>query len=322
MAYAESFPRALAGHHIVKEAESRGQYNAKKPKGQKPVAEWPLVAWKKRQIVANNYHKLHFTLRHTMMASLSRCFGNTVYTSRHGLIKGMRRKGGLGFLPSFLVGSADNTPELTFLSKLALDGAVVYDIGGFVGVLTLFFSRSARQVVTFEPNPANYARILENLRLNNITNVRVRNVAIGESESCMTLVYDPLMPGAGSADPSISGQIRDTARRHLSVEIHTTRLDDEIRRGLAKPDFIKIDVEGMEISALRGGESFLRERHPRLYLEMHGATQSEKVSNVGQILRLLHDYGYEDVIHVETGRRVVLDDYVFACRGHLYVSQS
>jgi len=58
-----------------------------------------------------------------------RLFGNYTYTIRHGLASGMRRKGGLGFLPV----NSGETAETEFLRKLPLAGKVVYDVGAFEG---------------------------------------------------------------------------------------------------------------------------------------------------------------------------------------------
>ena len=60
----------------------------------------------------------------------------------------MRRRGGLGFVPW---GPAE-TAETRFLRALDVGDKVVYDIGGFEGLLTMFFSRRARNVIAWEPN--------------------------------------------------------------------------------------------------------------------------------------------------------------------------
>ena len=67
-------------------------------------------------------------------------FDRYTYTVRHGLIQGMRRKGGLGWLPPS-VSSQSETKEHEFWKTLDLRGLVVYDIGCFHGILTLFFAR-------------------------------------------------------------------------------------------------------------------------------------------------------------------------------------
>jgi len=50
--------------------------------------------------------------------------------------KGMKRKGGIAWLPEFLVGASE-TPEQVFWSKVNLRDLVIYDIGAFQGLLTL-----------------------------------------------------------------------------------------------------------------------------------------------------------------------------------------
>ena len=119
--------------------------------------------------MSGRFRTEHFGISHKLIAFVSqKFFGNITYTVRHGLARGMKRKGGLGFLPM----SARPTAEEVFLRSLPLEGKTVYDIGAFEGLLTLYFSRFAKQVIAFEPNPRNYAKCLENLRLNHLTNVR------------------------------------------------------------------------------------------------------------------------------------------------------
>ena len=72
-------------------------------------------------------------------------FDNLSYTVRNGLNKGLRRRGGLGWLPF----ESNDTHELRFWRKLPLEGKVVYDIGAFHGLLTIFFARRARAVVAW-----------------------------------------------------------------------------------------------------------------------------------------------------------------------------
>jgi FkbM family methyltransferase len=244
---------------------------------------------------------------------------DVTYTQRHGLIRGMRRKGGLGFLPAFLTPAADHTAEAAFFSNLDLEDAVVYDIGGFQGVLTLFFSRRARHTVTYEPNPVSSARILENLRLNDVRNVTVRNVALGDHHGSIVLTWDELMAGGASGDASVSRQIARSSRRKESVSVEVAPLDDDIARGrLPPPDFIKIDIEGMELAALQGMPRTLQEHCPALYLEMHGATVPEKEENVRRIVEFLFSHGYTRILHVETGAAIDPTCAARAREGHLY----
>ena len=79
----------------------------------------------------NSYRKTHYTLRHRMIATLSQRLDGITYTQRHGLIRGMKRQGGLGFLPAILAGGDHETAEHRFLRSLDLRNKVVYEVGAF-----------------------------------------------------------------------------------------------------------------------------------------------------------------------------------------------
>lgn len=269
-----------------------------------------------------SFRKAHFTLRHRVIASLSQRLDGITYTQRHGLIRGMRRQGGLGFLPALLAGGNQETAEHRFLRQLDLKDKVVYEIGAFQGILTLFFSSRAKEVIAYEPNPPSYHRVLQNLRLNDRANVRVRHLAVGEMEGSLTLLCDPLMPGGTSGDPTVAGQIKGSTAA-TSVTVPVVTLDSDIASArLPKPDLIKIDIEGMELPALRGMAQTLREHHPELYMEMHGATMDQKDSNVRNIVEFVTRMGYSDILHVESGTPITSANATRAREGHLYARRA
>ena len=255
----------------------------------------------------------HYSLKHRLVSWVSQnLFDGITYTARHGLIAGMKRKGGLGWLPI----RPKATAEHQFWEKLDLRGQIIYDIGAFQGLLTIFFANRGKHVVSYEPSSNNRARLMENLRLNDIANVTVRNVGLGSSRRSASLCFMPLMPGGGSLDARTSEAIRRFS--HAVEEIPITTLDDDIRdNGLPAPDFIKIDIEGLESEALLGARETLS-AHPSLFLEMHGETINEKRRKVAEIVAILEEAGYRDIIHVESSSRVTSSNTAVAVQGHLY----
>jgi FkbM family methyltransferase len=288
----------------------------------KPDPPRPLRSRKRKVSMApeGHFRSLHFSIKDRLVAFISeKLFEDRIYTVRHGLIRGMKRKGGLGFLPAAFSRSARNEVEEAFLRSLDLSGKVVYDIGAFQGIMTLFFARQARTVVTYEPHPGNYQRVLENVQLNALQNVTVLNRALGDQESTLTLVYDPRMPGAATGDPAISGQIRSSLAGFGTTAVPVLCLDDDLaRHDLPGPDFVKIDVEGMELAVLHGMQKTLATGRPALYLEMHGATQDEKNRKAAEIIQFLSAAGYRRILHVETGATVAAADSTIANQGHIY----
>lgn len=271
--------------------------------------------------MTNEFRTTHFSLKHRLVARVSQLLDGVVYTQRRGIIRGMKRRGGLGFVPEFF--GSEDTPELRLFRELDLRDQVIYDIGAFEGLMTLFFSRRARQVITYEPNPASYARVEENLRLNNIQNVTLRQLAVGEHAAASTLTVDPLMPGAASADSNISELIRNSGGAVNTIDIQIVRLDDDIRdNDLPDPDFVKIDVEGFELSALRGMQQTIARSQPRVYMEMHGTTDVDKREKVYAIIEFLTQVDYVDVLHVESGSKIDIDNSAVAAQGHLFCQPS
>src|SRR5882724_9643023 len=244
----------------------------------------------------------HYTMKHRVVAWISmNLFDNFVYTVRHGLLKGKKRRGGLGWMPV----SGTETAEHRFWNNLDLSGKTVYDVGAFQGLLALFFASKAKTVICFEPNAQNAKRLMENLALNGIANVQLRRTGVGSKSGTMKMVGDPLMPGGSSVDARIIESLLQSGAGTVIAEIPIATLDEEIPAAkLPPPDLIKIDIEGWEIEALRGARNSLISYKPELFLEMHGETIREKKSKVAEIVTFLWEAGYRRIEHVETGAAI------------------
>jgi len=226
-------------------------------------------------------------------------FRNHVYTLRHGLGKGFKIKGGLGFLKP----SQKAAPEELFLLNRNFDGKTIYDIGSYVGVTTMFFAKAvgkAGKVIAFEPNPANAKALKQNLALNDWDNIMIMEAGVGEKRETKTLMYDPDALATGSMDDAIQAQLMRITHAKVTVEIYPLDhyVDADI---LPVPDFVKIDVEGMEYEVLRGMKNIMMQHRPELYIELHGVGEKDKMANAQKVFELLESYNYT-INHVETGQ--------------------
>ncbi|MBT1159332.1 FkbM family methyltransferase [Aminobacter anthyllidis] len=262
---------------------------------------------------------VHYTLKHRLIAWISQhLFDSATYTVRHGLLKGMKRKGGLGWVPA-MFSPGLMTAEQQFWRDLNLSGMTVYDVGAFHGLLTLFFASRAKAVVCFEPNTPNHKRLMENLMLNGVDNVKVRKVGVGSRRETCNMVASALMPGGASIDGKTVAELLRAGVETVVEEISIVTLDEEIpQAGLPTPDFIKIDIEGWEIEALRGARNTLELYKPAIFLEMHGETLREKRRKVSEIVAFLWEINYRRILHVETGATITPENTPVAMQGHLY----
>jgi FkbM family methyltransferase len=258
-------------------------------------------------------------LKKTVAVNLNRLFKNHTYTSKHGLAKGLRRRGGLAFLPAFIPRSTEMLKEEVFIASLDLTGKTVYDIGGDQGIYTLFFARKVGpkgKVFTFEPNPFSYSHIMTNVELNDFTHVEVRNLALGESQGELTFAFPARDPGRGTADPLIRDQIlREAGAKSITISVGT--VDSLIADGLPIPDFCKIDVEGLELNVLRGMKQALTHHRPDLFIEIHGADMAAKTANIRQVGAFILDHGYQ-IFHVESEQNLTAATIERAREGHIY----
>jgi len=261
----------------------------------------------------------HYTAKHRLVAWVSmHLFDKITYTVQHGLLKGMKRKGGLGWVPS-MFSSTTVTAEHRFWSELDLSGMTVYDVGAFHGLVTLLFASRAKWVVSFEPNTRNYTRLMENLKLNHVTNCEVRKVGVGSRSETRKMAGRALTPGGASIDGEAVAQLMRSGEGVVFEEISITTLDDVVfETGAAPPDFIKIDIEGWEIEALRGARKTLEVYKPTLFLEMHGQTIREKKRKVAEVVAFLWDVNYRLIKHIETGTAITPANADVAMQGHLY----
>ncbi len=263
-------------------------------------------------------HFQHYSLKHRAISWASRnLFDRVNYTARHGLIRGMKRRGGLGWMPARFSGPP--TAEEKFWRSLDLNGLAIYDVGAFEGLLTLFFARQARQVICYEPNARNRERLQENLRLNGLTNATVRPFGLGDKVVELQMVWDPAMPGGASVETAVADNLRNTLAEARTQPVSITTLDlDRAQESMPAPDLIKIDIEGWELQALRGARETIAAFMPALYLEMHGETMREKMRKVAEIVDFLEQAGYPAIRHVESGEAITSGNSKVAAEGHLY----
>ncbi|MBI1840573.1 MAG: FkbM family methyltransferase [Verrucomicrobia bacterium] len=163
------------------------------------------------------------------------------------------------------------------LSKILSRGMVVCDIGANTGFYTLLMSRRVGReghVHAFEPSPGNLAFLRQHMALNKVSNATVHGEALSDG---VGQAFFDTSPG------SYQGRLDPKGRTPVSV----TTLDHLWEQGALPPvDLLKIDIEGAEAGALRGGERLLRRFRPTLFLATHG------VETHRECCRLLRSFGY------------------------------
>jgi FkbM family methyltransferase len=160
---------------------------------------------------------------------------------------------------------ATETRKLRLMRTLLPPRGVFVDVGGHVGLHTLTMARHLSvggRVLAFEPMAENLACLRRNIELNELANVRVEPIALGDREATVGLFVPPGHrggPTAGTRVQASEGWIQaGTARcRPLDACFEESRLD-----------LMKLDVEGDEVAVLRGATRLLKTHQPVLVCEV------------------------------------------------------
>ncbi len=182
--------------------------------------------------------------------------------------------------------SAVATPMyLQFCRYLPRDhGLVVVDLGGNAGgfaAMLLSAGFLIERIVAVEMNPTTCSRLRFNLTTNCGESVSVLNAAVMGEDGQLQLAL-----GAGSTSDSVFRESTDVGSRSTTVRgisLRTLWRDADV---VAPVDVCKIDIEGAEYEALRGGRGQVLSNCRFIIIEVHtrpGAVFADVARELDQI---------------------------------------
>jgi FkbM family methyltransferase len=169
-------------------------------------------------------------------------------------------------------------------------GEVIVDAGAFNGILMNIFAAQvgpSGRVLAFEPDAINRERALRNWKLNG-SPAHVELIPVGLWD-CRTEVQFCERGALGSS------AFWDGPGGH-KVKIHTTTLDHVVsERNLGRVDFVKMNIEGAEIKALRGAMETIRRFKPHFAISsdhfVDGNIEAGQ-RTCGPVEKMLREHGY------------------------------
>lgn len=157
------------------------------------------------------------------------------------------------------------------IRSLLRSGDHFVDCGANIGYITLLASRivgAAGQIDAVEPEPHNRARLSEHLAANQLANVRVHDVALGDREGTAKIYFPP--PSSNNhGTSSLYAPTTDAT----ATDVRVARLDDLVA---GKPRLIKIDVEGAEPLAIDGMARLLSTDSPPAIVIEHNPVTARR----------------------------------------------
>jgi FkbM family methyltransferase len=168
---------------------------------------------------------------------------------------------------------------------------VMFDIGGNIGLYSIYAAKRGIRVISFEPESQNYALLNKNVFLNKCgDNVMCLNSALADKDS-LGYLYTPAFRTGGAIN--CFGGTKDWNNTEFSPDfkqgVLSYSLDSFIERHPGYfPSRIKIDVDGIEPKIIRGAVKALGDRRLKSILIEINESLKEHLD----IIQTIKSYGF------------------------------
>ncbi|MBO7484665.1 MAG: FkbM family methyltransferase [Spirochaetaceae bacterium] len=145
-----------------------------------------------------------------------------------------------------------------------------------------------KHMFLFEPDKACIRKIRDVIYENELNNITIIEKGAWDEKTTLAFAGD---------DSYGSGHITDSGEK----KIETDKIDDVIT---IPPTFIKMDIEGAELNALRGGRNYIRKYSPKLAICVYHKKEdildiSDYIKNINQNYKLYlrhHNWGATETV--------------------------
>lgn len=175
-------------------------------------------------------------------------------------------EGDIGYLKSIAGHFEPATVKL--MNSFCSTASHVIDVGANIGLTALALASTCPQgqIVAIEPVPKTFNFLQENIKNSGLKNITAYHFAAGERNSTVQMHGNETFLAGAFVGDKYSANFGD----HFSTTVPLTKLDDIfIQFGMNHIDFIKIDVEGYELSVLNGAKDLLNQFKPIVMMEMN-----------------------------------------------------
>ncbi|MES2417956.1 MAG: FkbM family methyltransferase [Bacteroidota bacterium] len=231
------------------------------------------VIWQIKSRLSPGFHKIRF-LDQTYFLAKRRLTGITgnIYTGLHEFEE-------MGFLLHFL------RPEDVF-----------FDIGANVGSYTLLASSVCKaKSFAFEPSPATFNILTQNIALNKLDNlVQLANKGVGKEKGILQF---------SANEDTTNHVIANDEASNYTIQVPIVPLNDYYPA--AKPALIKIDVEGFETEVINGAMNVLQDSNLKaIIIELIGGGERYGY-NENEIHKKLLSFKFKAYRYYPLERRIV-----------------
>jgi len=140
---------------------------------------------------------------------------------------------------------------------------IFWDIGANIGLYSIYAAIKHKniEVTSFEPSTSNLRVLSRNISLNNLSqNIKIFQPALSKEENCFMMFNEHKFIEGWSMNQFSNDYNGDTSKDfEQNYKIYGTNIDSLIAQNVLQiPNYIKLDVDGIEHFILQGGEKTLK----------------------------------------------------------------
>ena len=166
--------------------------------------------------------------------------------------------------------------DMIFAMRYLRKEDTAVDVGANDGVFTVLFAAYSGRVHAIEPHPESYRRLLAQLTLNGLSNAVPHEAAVGEASGEVWFT---------NCSDSTENRVQSTSTEGAH-RVRLARLAELVNEPAA---LVKVDVEGLELSVLRGAGQL--KQCPVWIVEVNGRCRDYGVA-LSDIYDAFADAGY------------------------------
>lgn len=239
--------------------------------------------------------------------------GNKMYSGMKGLPSACERT-----FQAYIVRGGWEEETTRLFREVAKEGDVIVDLGANIGYYTLLAARivgSEGRVYAFEPDPSNYKLLVNNITLNDFTNVVTEEKAVSDKMGTLTFYLNAQDMGAHT--------IYKTEKYRKVIVVESVTLDKYFEGRECPVNIVKMDIEGAELAVLKGmGNIMKMNKGLKIFIEFHlpwirrAGVEPEYFASL-----LLNHYKFAVTViqdytrHIKSGRIESVEELMGICRG-------
>lgn len=179
------------------------------------------------------------------------------------------------------------------------DCNVIIDCGANMGLSVLYFALNypKHKIVAFEPDPAIFQILEENIKTFQLTNVVLHNKAVWDKEETLTFF----------TDNGMGGRVENPYPDQKPMLVDTIRLKDILTTDV---DLLKIDIEGAEDTVIQDCAEKLATVN-NIFFEYHNDLNKEQT--LDQLLAIVKEQGFHYYIKDSYTRKRPFMDTELIC---------